>query len=368
MTIELLKISHFRNIDDITIDCTPGFNLFYGDNGAGKTSILETINYLSFARSFRTHLHDKLINDNRDYFVIFSKIKNNNISIPLGVQKSRDASIIAHLNESRVKSILEISRFLPIQFVGSNSYRILTDGPKLRRQFFDWGLFYTNPNFYTVWKRFLHVLTQRNAALKARSLKKDVFIWNPEFIELCNMLHLQRKTYFESLTPFFNQIISVWLHSMPIQLSYYPGWDDSLQLSNCLENHFSREIQLGHTIFGPHRADLLILHGNNLAQDILSQGQQKLVSYALRLAQGLHYHAATNKHPVYLIDDLPSELDKNKMELVVSILRKMNSQVFITGIHKEDLVLIGSADSQHDRMFHVKHGNVSPCVHEQCFT
>ena len=135
----------------------------------------------------------------------------------------------------------------------------------------------------------------------------------------------------------------------------------------CLEKNILQEIKIGHTLFGPHRADLIISYENTPVQDVLSQGQQKLVSYALRLAQGLHFQFSTNESPLYLIDDLPSELDSQKRNLVISILNNINAQVFITGIKRADFDEIPASDGQ-NRLFHVKHGAVSAYSEEKCFT
>ena len=367
MPIQSLQITQFRNVLSATIECSPRFNLFYGDNGAGKTSMLEAIYYLSLSKSFRTSHIDRLIYDNRENFVVFSRLLHNNVSIPIGIQRSRHAGSIVHINEETIRSTAEVSRYLPIQFIGSDSHRILTDGPKTRRQFLDWGLFYTKPDFFILWKRFQKTLDHKNAALKARAPKDEIIIWNQQFTQLAESLHTMRQDYINAFLPFFNQIIAALLGTNQIQLCYSPGWDTSDSLLFCLEKNIFREIQIGHTLFGPHRADLMVTCEQTAAQDVLSQGQQKLVSYALRLAQGLHFQTATNEFPIYLIDDLPSELDSQKRNLVTSILNKIDAQVFITGIERADFEEILASDCQ-NRMFHVKHGVVSACLKAECFT
>jgi DNA replication and repair protein RecF len=356
--IQTFQITHFRNVLNATIDCAPRFNLFYGDNGAGKTSILEAIYYLSLSKSFRTSHTDRLIYDNREDFVIFSQFLHGDVSIPIGIQRSRNTGSLIHINGEAVRSTSEVSRYLPIQFIGSDSHRILTDGPKVRRQFLDWGLFYTNPEFFTLWKKFQKTLNHRNAALKSRAPKDEIIVWNQQFVQLAESLHRMRQHYISLFLPFFNDIIATLLDSTHVQLQYSPGWDTSDQLLFCLEKNIFREIQIGHTLFGPHRADLIIACDKTSAQDVLSQGQQKLVSYALRLAQGLHFQFTTNESPIYLIDDLPSELDSQKRKLVISILNKIAAQVFITGIEQADFDEILAIDRQ-NRMFHVKHGVIS---------
>lgn len=367
MPIQSLHVTHFRNLIETKFECTPHFNVFFGDNGAGKTSILEAIYYLSQSKSFRTSQLDRLIQENADNFVVFTQLLLDSTPIPIGVQRSRTAATAAHINHTPVKSVAEITRHLPILFIGSDSHRILTDGPKVRRQFLDWGLFYTNMEFFNTWKQFNKTLHHRNAALKARAPRDEISVWNEQFVSFVESIHQFRKNYLDSFTPFFKEIVSTFLDSTQIQLAYSPGWDDTQALSSLLENNYFRELQVGHTLFGPHRADLLVLTENTPAFDILSQGQQKLVSYALRLAQGLHFQSATQQSPIYLIDDLPSELDAHKRKIVAGILSKINAQVFITGIEQADLDEISTENGQ-NQMFHVKHGVVLACRAEKCFT
>lgn len=367
MPIQTFQITQFRNVLNATIECAPRFNLFYGDNGAGKTSILEAIYYLSLSKSFRTSHSDRLIQDNRENFIIFSHFLHGNVSIPIGIQRSKNSGSLVHINEETIRSAAEVSRYLPIQFIGSDSHRILTDGPRARRQFLDWGLFYTNPDFFALWKQFQKTLNHRNAALKAHAPKDEIIVWNQQFAQLADSLHAMRENYINTFLPFFNQIIATLLDSVSIQLQYSPGWNTADSLLFCLEKNIFREIQIGHTLFGPHRADLIITCAETAAQDVLSQGQQKLVSYALRLAQGLHFQSSTNESPIYLIDDLPSELDSQKRNLVTSILNKIDAQVFITGIKLADFEEILASDRQ-NRMFHVKHGVISAHAEEICFT
>lgn len=366
MPIQSIHITHFRNVIEAKIECASHFNIFFGENGAGKTSILEAIYYLSQSKSFRTSQLDRLIHENADNFVVFTQLLQDTVLIPIGIQRSRTASA-AHVNYTPVKSVADITRHLPILFIGSDSHRILTDGPKVRRQFLDWGLFYTNAEFFTIWKQFNKTLHHRNAALKARAPFDEIAVWNQQFASLAESIHQLRKNYLVSFLPFFNEIISAFLDSVQITLVYSPGWDDTRSLLSALGDNYFRELHIGHTLFGPHRADLLVLINNTPAFDILSQGQQKLVSYALRLAQGLHFQSVTQQSPIYLIDDLPSELDSHKRKMVTAILSKIDAQVFITGIEQADLGEIMAKNGQ-NKMFHVKHGGVLSHAVEKCFT
>ena len=358
MTITLLKISRLRNITDAIIPCSAHFNLLFGDNAAGKTSFLEAIYYLGNARSFRSNQYDHVIQQNKNDLIVFAELAGDHFSIPVGLQRSRDGMLQIHIQEERVKSIAELSRLLPIQFISSDSHRILSDGPKCRRQFMDWGLFHTNPLFFDTWKTFQQLLVQRNAALKARAPRDELLLWNEQFSAASEALDRLRKNYLTDFLPFFQPIVMHFMNDITLNAQYSSGWETDSTLLNQLNQNVSRETLVGHSLYGPHRADLLFTVNTMPAHDSLSQGQQKLLSYALRLAQGLHYRSMMNKSPIYLIDDLPSELDIEKRALITQTLLHLNAQVFITGIERDNLNEIMALNSD-SKMFHVKHGGIT---------
>lgn len=360
MTIESLHISNFRNIISAKLNCASHFNLFYGDNAAGKTSLLEAIYYLSAGKSFQTREHEIIIRDNENHFVLFAKLDSESGGTEIGLQKSRDGSRIIRMNETTLSSIAQLTSQLPLQWIGVNSHRILIDGPRIRREFIDWGLFHTNPAFFSLWKQYQQVLTQRNAALKTRASFNEIHAWNIELASAGEALHTVRNLYIIDFIQYFNDIVNSFLNSMIISTSYISGWDDQFSLYECLERNLSREYQIAHTISGPHRADLRLLVDELPAEDRLSQGQQKLVSYALRLAQGLHLQAVTSKKPIYLIDDLPSELDIDNQIRVIRILADLQAQVFVTCISSDDFREFSLLDRSIN-MFHVKHGEILMC-------
>lgn len=357
VSITSLQLTHFRNLTSVSLSCAPRFNLFFGNNGAGKTALLEAIYYLSCGKSFRTSQIDRIIHHDSSEFIVFSTF---NDCGKLGIQKNREHSPVVRYNTETVKSVATISQFLPVQFIGTSSHRILIDGPKVRRQFLDWGLFYTYPHFYPQWRDYQRVLEHRNAALKARLTHNELTTWNQQIAAIGEAISSLRKNYLIEFLPYFNKIISVLLPDSHIDIQYSQGWRPDSTLLDCLKNNVSRETLFGYSLYGPHRADLLITADNKPAQEVLSQGQQKLISHALRLAQGLFFEKITGKAPIYLIDDMPSELDGEKRLLVIRVLHDMKAQVFLTAIDQKELLGLHDFDVS-SKMFHVKHGDIVEC-------
>lgn len=355
MSLIHLEINNFRNFTNVTLKPEAKFNLIYGNNGSGKTSILEAIHYLSLARSFRTHITNRVINHEQESFSLFGLVQQDSTSIPIGIQRERNNEGQIRIQGKNETSIMELAKVLPLQFINSEAHRLLSGGPKFRRQFLDWGLFHVEQNFLPLWQRAYRALKQRNAALRTLS-HEQIRLWNNELANASEELHFLRENYIEKFSAVFLQTLQHLLPNLEVSLSYYRGWSKERALGNILEENISRDIELGYSQFGPQRADLILRSHNIPIQDVLSQGQMKLVVYAMRLAQGMLLKNQSQKNCVYLIDDLPAELDKEKQRLVAYILLNLNTQIFITGIENEDLeVLFPRRESN---LFHVEHGGL----------
>jgi len=366
VSIQSLDISNFRNIKSAKINCSPDFNLFCGENAAGKTNLLDAIYYLSNGKSSQTTLNEAIIHENENQLTLIARIlKNNSI---LGVQRFQTGSKIIRI-DANTTTQSELSLKLPVLFISANSHYILTDGPRIRRQFLDWGLFHTNKMFYSEWKKYQKLISHRNAALKSRVSKNELSIWNIALAESGESLHAMRKQYCFDFLHYFNIVLNYFKLTF-VDIYYDQGWDSNASLISCLENNYFRELHSAHTLSGPHRADLKLSIKNFPAEHKLSQGQQKLVSYALRFAQGLHFHSLTNQSPIYLIDDLPSELDTKNRDIAMRFLINLNAQVFLTAINTVSFNNLLKTDSVVN-MFHVKHGEIlqsDTLVENNCFT
>ena len=351
--IALLKVNQFRNLTEVHINPHPKFNFFFGKNGAGKTNLLESIYYLSVGRSFRTHITQCLLQNDTNRFSIFVMLKKDPQSIPLGVERNRSGD--RHLKlDGEIVPWSSVAKQLPLCVLSAKSYRFLLDGPKIRRQFLDWLLFHAEPSFFPVWQRVQHLLKQRNAALKGGLPPAQITYWDKMLVEDAEQLHQLRQNLTTELTPLLNEILNAFLPGDPLNTGYFRGWSEKYALSKQLQANLEQDLRRGYTQAGPQRADFRLTIRNFPVQDILSQGQQKLVTYALYFAQGVLLKKKTNINPIFLIDDLPAELDANKRKCVINLLSQLQSQVFISGINPCEINL------PHDSgMFHIEHGTVT---------
>jgi len=358
-SLAFLDISAFRNLSSVQIKpIENGFNFIYGNNGSGKTSLLEAIYYLSLGRSFRSSHLERVIQVSADKLSIFARLfqQENDKITSIGIQRSIHADLKIRIEGKDVYSIAELAHLLPVQLLDSQCHHLIDSGPVFRRKYIDWGVFYYNNDFLSLWKLFQRALKQRNAALRHQSSPKEIDIWTQELIRYAEQLEQLRHDYLQQLIPLLETTIIELLPLTQLKISYYRGWDISKNYQDFLCHAFSRDSELGYTQFGPHKADLKLTIKGIPAKDILSRGQQKMFVCGMILARGMLLKQCANKSPIYLVDDLPSELDKMSRTNLMALLSKQNAQIFVTAIEciNENNFLTNNPV----KMFHVEQGGV----------
>lgn len=352
MGLSHIRIHNVRNIRQQSIEFSPGLNLIEGDNGSGKTSLLESIFLLGRAKSFRTQSVHKIITQNEDQLNVFGRIESQGLQNHLGVQKTSRATEIRINGQTCTKTSDLVSRF-PIQLIRPESHSLLDGIPQIRRSFLDWGLFHVKHTYLSGYKKYNRALHQRNALLK-QGRTHGLSTWNRELVEYGTILSDARSAYLTTLKPIFLNIASEFLGLRDIKLVYQKGWDQGQTLEQALDANSNSDLQRGYTWAGPHRGELLIKQGNMLAKDRLSRGQSKLLVMCLNLAQIVLFNQQTNHQAVVLMDDLSAELDLVHQELALKKLAQLQSQVFVTSTKSNSVP--ADAGWLDVKMFHVKQG------------
>jgi len=354
MSLSRLEIFSFRNLTHVKIQPSAFINVFFGENGGGKTSLLEAIYHLSFGRSFRTRFSNRVIQHNNDKFSVFGEIA----SVPVGVERKYNGDIRVRLAQEDVRSVSELAKIFPVQLINPDSYQLVTAGPKIRRQFIDWGVFHVELNlFLPLWKKMQRILKQRNAALRLNSKSQaQIKLWDVELVDVAYSIDKLRRDYINQFQPIFKEVLLKLLDIGDIVLRFHSGWDEKKAFQAVLNESLSRDLLLGYTQHGPHRADLKIYIKDMPAQDVLSRGQQKLLVCALRLSQAILLRQLCQKNTVFLIDDLPSELDAQRREALCCLLSELGAQLFVTGIDNQ--FFEGMFNKDKTKMFHVKRGEI----------
>lgn len=369
MPLHRLTITDFRNLKYVDIELGNRLNVFFGENGSGKTSILESIHTLSLARSFRSRKFKSIINNSASSFTVFSRIVTAaNEELAVGVRRESNGDGLIRVNQRAVNSASQLAELMPVRVINSDSFSLLDGGPGERRSLLDWLMFHVEHDFHSVWKQYEKCLKQRNSVL--RHDKIDPLLldpWDAELIPLGVKLDSYRARAFEMIKDEFLLLVGE-LEGLPgdFDLRFHRGWEKDLDLGEYLAANRDRDFALGYTRQGPHRADIRVMVGQSVAVDLLSRGQQKSVVSALILAQGRVFSRYAGSSCVYLVDDLPAELDLAHRKQLCHWLSELCTQVCITGVEAEK-ILEAWPEEDDRKVFHVKHGTVEEVLQDQQF-
>jgi len=340
-----------------------GINVLYGNNGSGKTSLLEAIYLLGRGRTFRSRYTRTLINHEAKECTVFGAANSKEHEVPytVGVSRETSGSFQFKVDGRRVSTSSSLAESIPLLLMNSDSFLLIEGGPGGRRRFLDWGVFHVEQQFQTIWAQFQRSLQQRNKLLRRDKITvEEMSSWDDSFVRLSTELSDMRRKYFESITPVFYALIEKLTSVRGVSLEYYQGWDGGRPLDMLLSESFNRDYKRHSTHIGPHRADIKVQVNGRAACDVLSRGQIKSLVAALIVGQGQMFRQARNKQCIYLFDDLVSELDNEYLLRLLKVLASAKAQVFITGTDYLPLVRVLEKEKINDfAVFHVEQGKVN---------
>lgn len=357
-----LSISNLRNIADLTIHPSTEINLLLGENGSGKTSILEAIHLLGLGRSFRTRTLKNAIKFGEQQFQVISKTESDT---PVGIQYRPTTGVQIRLNSSPLKKLSELASQLPLQYISANCHQFFEMGPRFRRNLVDWGVFHVEPRFNYHWQSYKKILQQRNVTLKKHKPTAEIVLWDEHLSEHGEIIHSMRLKYLNALLGEFTSIfirLCSGFQSADFSLRYRSGWLKGAELKQALTNNLEKDKALGYTRPGSHAADWSFRINDADPAEMLSRGQQKLFYLALSMAQGKLSinESSDNTKTILLIDDISSELDISHQKSVLTELKSLPVQSFITST---ETALQDEVRPNKDKVFHVKQGVVSTKEH-----
>lgn len=379
MHVTRLDIRHLRRFRDVTLSPGPGLNLITGENGAGKTSVLEALHLMAYGRSFRGRVRDGLVQAGAPALEVFVEWAETGQQRPDtgtgGVEdmtqsyaRMRKAGLrhsgqewTGRLDGAPVAQLGDLCAALAVVSFDPGSHALISGGGEPRRRLLDWGLFHVEPEFLPLWRRYSRALRQRNALLKSKARDSQLDAWDAELADAGEIMSRQRQNYVDALQPHYARLINSLAPALGAgELGYLHGWRrGELPLRDALLVARERDLLVGHTSVGPHRADWSLGFSGVPGREALSRGQAKLVALAVLLAQAEHHAAAQGEWPVVALDDLASELDRNHQQRVLRHLLGCGAQVFVTGTERP-----AGLDSLEvpTHKFHVEHAAIQPVV------
>jgi len=354
MALVKLNIQNLRNISQEQIEFSPGLNLIIGPNASGKTSLLEAVSLVCLGRSFRTPRIDQLVKHEEKSLVVVARISVGKENHIIGLSREAKKTQVK-IDGERIGKTTELVGRVAIFILTPESHELLDSGPKMRRQYLDWGVFHVEHRYLDVWQKYHRILRQRNSCLRRRLSSQEVQAWDGPMAEKAEQLHHYRKQYLAELTPILSKYGKQLIDVAPA-FDYQPGWDESgTSLKEQLRKNLDKDIDRGFSRLGPHRADIKIKVGGKLVQSVFSRGQQKLLICAMTLAQ----LKRLDQDCILLVDDLPAELDPQRRATLMQAIQETGAQVMVTATEPN---LIDVSIWEGSRMFHVEHGSFQKVV------
>ncbi|MEK8089641.1 DNA replication/repair protein RecF [Thermithiobacillus plumbiphilus] len=353
MHLALVHIQNLRCLQDLRFKPGPRWNWLLGNNGQGKTSVLEGIFMLGTGNSFRDR-GEGMIRLTATEMLVFGEIEGDGKHHRVGILRDRHTRTIK-IDGQVVDSAWRLLEIMPILAMTADNSQILSDSPQQRRRLLDWGLFHVEPRYGELLQGFRRALRQRNAWLKSRPAGNNP--WDRPFLDFGLGLEQLRQDYISALTPYFTETLAQFGREKTedASLQLLSGWSRQKSLETALEQDARRDLDAGFTHSGPHRADLTFKWQEWPAAQILSRGQIKLWSYAFRLAQLRYLRAQRGIRAVVLLDDFGAELDPDAREALLQTLQGMELQVFATVTHQSQIPAGASSDAQ---VFGLEAGNI----------
>lgn len=352
--INKLSISNLRNITHAEFDFSPTINFIQGNNGAGKSSILEGIYLLARAKSFRNSHSKSLIQQGQKDLTLYTEVQNKEgITSRIGLRK-QGAKTEIKINGEHLKRLSDLVTTLTISLVTPQSHRIVEEGPEHRRRLLNWGVFHVEHNFKQIASTYNRILAQRNSALKSNQPFQNA--WDEQLSHYAAEISKHHHDYINNWSEIVKSLCDGVEYLRSLQIIYQRGWDSNASLIDVLRKKIETDRTRGFTSSGPHRSDIQIMVGSRPAKEVLSRGQQKLLMILLLLAQTRLMSQANGEKSVFLIDDLHSELDIQSQQTALEKIAEEECQAVITAI---DIHRIASNKlTENPAMFHVEHGSV----------
>jgi DNA replication and repair protein RecF len=355
MPLVNIDLCNIRAYQRATLRPDPRITFIVGANASGKTTLLEAVHILSTGRSFRAHQLERVLRHGTENMSVVGHFQspNETSTVRIGFSRENGEKSVTMNGVEQIRAAY-LAQQLPLLTISPDTHFEFKQSTKLRRASLDWILFHVEPDFHDMWARYQRVLMQRNAALKDQRYKQSSFVWDDELSSLGDKLQQKRMERVRDIDPIFQETCAHLLgEKQRVGLQLDSGWQESIGLAECLRADRARDQARGFTHSGPHRNDLKILINNHQSKDEASHGQNKMLVFALRLAQIRYLYEKTGKECCLLIDDLAAELDTQHREHLANQLSGLPVQVFVTATEAAQLDL--SCWKTYG-MFHVEQG------------
>ena len=358
MKLESIEVGNFRNYENAKLEFHPKTNILYGDNAQGKTNILESIYVCATTNSHKGSKDKELIRFGEDeaHIRMFLTKREMTHKIDMHLRKSKGKGIA--IDGVPIKRSSELMGLAHVIFFSPEDLKIIKNGPSERRRFVNMELCQLDPLYLYDLAEYNKVLMQRNKLLKqisfSTSLESTLSIWDEKLIEYGEKIIVRRQQFVDELDKIVLQVAKNLTGEKEIIKTLYEPDVSAGNFEKALAESKERDMKFCSTNVGPHRDDLCFMNGKLDLRKFGSQGQQRTCALALKLAEIEIVKKSSQDCPILLLDDVLSELDRNRQNYLLDSIHDIQTIITCTGLEE----FIDSRLTL-DRVFRVKEGTVT---------
>ncbi len=367
MRIRRLTLRNYRNHEKTEMFFHPSLNIMVGDNGEGKTNIIESIYYLATGRSHRSSKDNDIVNWDSPFFSIYGEIEIRTRCLTFEVLYERNGKKRIKVNNKEIQKLSElIGKFNTVIF-SPETINIVRGAPQERRRYLDFAASQASSQYFYYLQHYHHVLTQRNHLLKnlldKKGSEETLQIWNEQLVTTGTEVIQRRVSLIKKIQALclpFHQSLTDQEESLGIEYQSSIGSSDKMTGKEDIQEVFKEKLikneridkKRGYTTVGPHRDDILLVANGMDIRNYGSQGQQRTAALSLKLGEKELIESEKGEKPVLLLDDVMSELDNQRRKFLLKILDG-SFQSFITTTNLNSLE---NSQTQDHYTFNVKNG------------
>ncbi len=341
MILKSLSLLNYKNFDSKSFVFSDKINCIVGNNGIGKTNVLDAIYHLSFGKSYFNPIATQNIRHDENFFVINGEYNKHEKTEKVIVSLKRGQKKVIKRNGKAYDKFSEHIGFLPLVIISPADRDLIIEGSSTRRKFIDSVISQSDKSYLSYLIKYSKVLEQRNALLKYFALnhtfnKDTLDIYNNQLTEFGTYIFEKRERFLKTFIPIFkSRYKAISDNSEDVNLVYHSDLFDN-HLTTLLENALSKDKALQYTSVGIHKDDLHFNIDGHPIKKFGSQGQQKSFLIALKLAQFDFIKNQSGVNPILLLDDIFDKLDERRVAQIIKLVDDENfGQLFITDTHAE---------------------------------
>jgi DNA replication and repair protein RecF len=341
MILKSITLTNYKSFSTKTIDLDPNINCFIGPNGVGKSNVLDAIYHLSFGKSYFNPISSQNIKHGEDFFAIKGSYKNESKEEVVIINFKKNDKKVIKRNNKKYEKFSDHIGFIPLVIISPSDRNLIAEGSDIRRKFIDSVISQSDKKYLENLINYNKILTQRNSLLKLIFKNKNfdkqtIQVYDSQLESIGEKIHMKRKMFLNDFIPVFkDKYKSISNNNEDVDIRYKTDLEFD-KLSVLLQENIEKDMFLQYTSKGIHKDDLVFNINDYSVKKFGSQGQQKSLLIALKLAQFDFLKSQNKNNPILLLDDIFDKLDKNRVKQIINLVSADDfGQIFISDTDEE---------------------------------